>query len=143
MTDFQAALGASQIRRLGKFLKQRRRIAARYKRLLSRVEVKLPNFEGLAESSWHLFVVETIGDAIEGKRDDLFRMLRRAGILVNLHYIPVYRHPYFTKLGFDPRNFPVAEEYYRRAISLPIYAGLTGFQQRKVSRHIVNFLKKK
>jgi dTDP-4-amino-4,6-dideoxygalactose transaminase len=143
MTDFQAALGASQIRRLGKFLKQRRRIASSYKRLLNSVDLKLPNFEELEESSWHLFVVETIGGSIEGKRDDLFRLLRNAGILVNLHYIPVYRHPYFTKLGFDPRNFPVAEEYYRRAISLPIYAGLTGFQQRKVSRHIVNFLKKK
>ena len=143
MTDFQAALGASQIRRLGKFLKERRGIAARYRQLLSGLDLKLPNFEDLEESSWHLFVVETIGENINGKRDELFRLLRSAGILVNLHYIPVYRHPYFSKLGFDPKDYPAAENYYRRAISLPIYPGLTRFQQRKVSRHIVNFFRNK
>jgi UDP-4-amino-4,6-dideoxy-N-acetyl-beta-L-altrosamine transaminase len=143
MTDFQAALGASQIRRLGKFLKRRRTIASRYKRLLGRVDVKLPNFEELEASAWHLFVIETIGKANEEKRDGLFRSLRSAGILVNLHYIPVYRHPYFSKLGFDPTSFPVAEEYYRRALSLPIYPGLTRLQQSKVSRHIANFLRNK
>jgi UDP-4-amino-4,6-dideoxy-N-acetyl-beta-L-altrosamine transaminase len=143
MTDFQAALGASQIRRLGKFLKQRRTIAARYKRLLGRVDVKLPNFEELEASSWHLFVIETIGEANEEKRDGLFRSLRSAGILVNLHYIPVYRHPYFSKLGFDPTSFPAAEEYYRSAMSLPIYPGLTRLQQSKVSRHIANFVRNK
>lgn len=143
MTDFQAALGASQIRRLGQFLKQRRGIVTRYKKLLSRVDLQLPIFEELEESSWHLFVVETIDDHVEGKRDDLFRLLRSVGILVNFHYIPVYRHPYFSKLGFDPKNFPVAEEYYRRAISLPIYPGLTRLKQRKVSRHIVEFFRNK
>jgi UDP-4-amino-4,6-dideoxy-N-acetyl-beta-L-altrosamine transaminase len=143
MTDFQAALGASQIRRLGKFLKQRRTIASRYKRLLGRVDVKLPNFEELEASSWHLFVIETIGEANEEKRDGLFRSLRSAGILVNLHYIPVYRHPYFSKLGFDPTSFPAAEQYYRSAMSLPIYPGLTRLQQRKVSRHIANFVRNK
>jgi UDP-4-amino-4,6-dideoxy-N-acetyl-beta-L-altrosamine transaminase len=141
MTDFQAALGASQIKRLEKFLKQRRSIATRYKRLLSQVDVKLHNLEKLQESSWHLFVIETIGEANERRRDDLFRSLRSEGILVNLHYIPVYRHPYFSKMGFDPTNFPVAEDYYRRAMSLPIYPGLTRFQQSKVSRHINNFFR--
>lgn len=143
MTDFQAALGASQIRRIGKFLKQRRIIASRYKRLLGKVEVKIPNFEQLEASSWHLFVIEIIGEANEEKRDGLFRSLRTAGILVNLHYIPVYRHPNFSKLGFDPANFPVAEEYYTRALSLPIYPGLTRLQQGKVSRHIANFFRNK
>jgi dTDP-4-amino-4,6-dideoxygalactose transaminase len=143
MTDFQAALGASQIRRLGKFLKQRRAIASRYKRLLGRVDVKLPNFDELEASSWHLFVIETIGEAKEEKRDSLFRSLRSSGILVNLHYIPVYRHPYFSKLGFDPTSFPVAEKYYRSAMSLPIYPGLTKWQQSKVSRHITNFFRSK
>jgi UDP-4-amino-4,6-dideoxy-N-acetyl-beta-L-altrosamine transaminase len=143
MTDFQAALGASQIRRIGKFLNQRRAIASRYKRLLGRVDVKLPNFQELEASSWHLFVIETIGEASEETRDRLFRSLRSLGILVNVHYIPVYRHPYFSKLGFDPTSFPVAEEYYRSALSLPIYPGLTRLQQSKVSRHIANFLRNK
>jgi dTDP-4-amino-4,6-dideoxygalactose transaminase len=143
MTDFQAALGASQIKRLGKFLKKRRTIASRYKRLLGRVDVKLPNFEELGASSWHLFVIETIGEANEEKRDGLFRSLRSAGILVNLHYIPVYRHPYFSRLGFDPTSFPMAEEYYRSAMSLPIYPGLTRWQQGKISRHIANFVRNK
>lgn len=141
MTDFQAALGASQIRRLRKFLRQRRTIVSRYKRLLGRVDLKLPNFEELEASSWHLFVIETMGEANEEKRDGLFRSLRSAGILVNFHYIPVYRHPYFSSLGFDPTSFPVAEEYYRSAISLPIYPGLTIWQQSKVSRHIADFLR--
>jgi dTDP-4-amino-4,6-dideoxygalactose transaminase len=143
MTDFQAALGASQIRRLGKFLKQRRTIASRYKRLLGRANVKLPNVEGSGESSWHLFVIEALDKGNEGTRDSLFRSMRSAGILVNLHYIPVYRHPYFSKLGFDPLDFPIAENYYRTAMSLPIYPGLTMFEQNKVSRHILDFFRNK
>lgn len=143
MTDFQAALGASQIRRLGRFLKQRKSIAARYKRLLSGADLELPSFDQLEASSWHLFVVQVNSGASGNKRDSLFGSLRSAGILVNLHYIPVYRHPYFSKMGFDPANFPAAEDYYQRAISLPIYPGLKISQQHKVSRYIVNFLKNK
>lgn len=137
MTDFQASLGVSQIRRLGKFLKQRRSIATKYRKMLGKTSLKLPSFEGYEEASWHLFVLQIVDGVDKSKRDRLFRNLRSEGILANLHYIPVYRHPYFSKMGFDPKNYPAAEEYYKRSISLPIYPGLTRLQQFRISK-IVN-----
>jgi dTDP-4-amino-4,6-dideoxygalactose transaminase len=67
----------------------------------------------------------------------LFERLRNAGILANLHYIPVYRHPYYKKLGFKKTDFPIAEAYYKEAISIPIYSGLTIEKQAEVIERII------
>jgi dTDP-4-amino-4,6-dideoxygalactose transaminase len=82
-------------------------------------------------------------DKITKTHRKVFEALREHGIGVNLHYIPVYHHPYFSKMGFDPRNFPVAEAYYKKSISLPIHPGLTRFQQYKVSRLLTEALNRK
>jgi dTDP-4-amino-4,6-dideoxygalactose transaminase len=63
---------------------------------------------------------------------ELFERLRSSGILVNLHYIPVYHHPFYQKQGFKPADFPEAESYYSQAISLPIYYGLTDEEVRMI-----------
>ena len=138
ITDFQAALGISQLSRLQTFLRQRRKIAARYSSLLAHPEIELPSDMGLLDSAWHLFVIQVKDSALGSRRDRVFEEIRNLGIGVNMHYIPVYRHPYFFRMGFSPSDFPSAEQYFRRALSIPIYPGLTSAQQRHVSRVILS-----
>ncbi len=109
MTDIQAALGASQMRRLDTFLERRRTLAARYDRLLAGLPLQLPHQEAWAASAWHLYVVQ-LADGARVTRDESFARLREAGIGVNVHYIPVHTQPWYRRLGFDWGQFPVAEQ---------------------------------
>ena len=138
LTDFQAALGISQLNRLDKFIKKRQRIANWYKELLLDIDCQLPITETKSSiSSLHLFIIRV------KDRDKLFSYLRSHGILVNLHYIPIYMHPYYQeKFKFKATDFPKTEEYYKTAISLPIYYDLTKSDVRKVSNLIINFFDK-
>lgn len=135
MTDIQAALGISQMKSLdAPFLKNRHVIADNYARMLDDLPMQLPWVHPDTYSSYHLYVVRLRLDLIGLTRDEVFRGLRSRGILVNLHYIPVYRHPYYEKLGFKPGYCPEAEKYYAEAISLPMYSNLgTEDQQRVVN----------
>jgi UDP-4-amino-4,6-dideoxy-N-acetyl-beta-L-altrosamine transaminase len=129
MTDIHAALGSSQLMRLGAYLTKRHAIAARYERLLSALPVKLPWQHPDSYSGLHLYVIRLRLDAIEPTHRQVFERLRAAGIGVNLHYIPVYRHPYYAQFGFAPGYCPEAERYYREAISLPMYPTLSESEQ--------------
>lgn len=133
MTEFQAALGLSQMGRLNSFISRRRELAERYDRLLSATSFLRPLSDSTSsQSAWHLYVLR-LGDGSGSlARRHLFEKLRSDGIGVNVHYIPVPRQPYYRKLGFDPRNFPVAESYYKECISLPLYFDLSETQQDKV-----------
>ena len=93
----------------------------------------LPRSDGLDDSAWHLYVVRLKLDAMQATHRQVFERLRQAGIGVNLHYIPVHLQPYYRRLGFAPGQFPEAEQYYREAISLPMYAGLTDEAQSIVA----------
>lgn len=130
MTDIQAALGLSQLEKLDGFLARRRWLAERYGRLLAELPLQLP--VPAPQSSWHLYVVRLSLPRITPDHRSVFERLRSANIGVNLHYIPVHLHPYYRGLGFAPGDFPVAEQYYREAISLPIYAGLSDSDQERV-----------
>lgn len=131
MTDLQAALGASQMRRLAEFVRARTELAARYDTLLEGLPVsKAPRRVG-ATSAWHLYVIQLDG-ALEPRRRQVFEHMRTAGIGVNVHYIPVHLHPYYRNLGFREGDFPNAEHYYRRAITLPLHPRLTHGQQEQV-----------
>ena len=134
MTDIQAALGTSQLRRLNPFLERRRYLAERYHRLLAALPLQLPALSPLDESAWHLYVVR-LSDRCHRA---VFQSLRDAGIGVNLHYIPVHLHPYYRKLGFAPGDYPRAEQYYREAISLPMFAGLDDERQDRVVDELRN-----
>jgi dTDP-4-amino-4,6-dideoxygalactose transaminase len=131
MTDLQAALGSSQLARLGGFLERRRFLAGRYAHLLAQLPLTLPCAS--AESAWHLYVVRLSLPHIPRSHREVFERLRSANIGVNLHYIPVHLHPYYRRLGFAPGDFPNAEQYYREAISLPMFAGLRDADQERVA----------
>lgn len=132
MTDIQAVLGASQMQRLDEFVSRRRCLAGRYGELVQGLPVKLPAQHSDTASSWHLYVVCLSREKIEKTHQEVFAALRGAGIGVNLHYIPVHTQPYYQKLGFQWGDFPAAERYYREAISLPLYYGLTESAQDRV-----------
>ncbi len=132
MTDIQAALGLSQMQRLDEFVAKRRLIAKRYDELLADFWVTTPWQIPDADSSLHLYIVRLKRDQINFAQKDIFERLRSFGILVNLHYIPMYRHPYFEAMGFIRDEFPEAEKYYAEAISLPIFPTLSETQQTEV-----------
>jgi len=129
MTELQAALGLSQMDRLDAFISRRRALADAYDAALKDLPLRLPGRQVGADSSWHLYVIRLDDPA---PRRGLFEALRAAGIGVNLHYIPVHLQPYYRDMGFGPGDFPVSEEYYARAISIPLHAGLTDDEQAQV-----------
>ena len=132
MTDFQAALGISQMARLEKFIRRRHEIAERYNQLLSTSPITIPFQHTDSHSAYHLYVIRLQLDKIKKTHREIFEALRLAGIGVNLHYMPVYLQPYYKRMGFNPDNFPQAQNYYAEAISLPMYPDLTNAQQDEV-----------
>ncbi|WP_256874491.1 UDP-4-amino-4,6-dideoxy-N-acetyl-beta-L-altrosamine transaminase [Nostoc sp. C057] len=132
MTDIQAALGASQLQRLDKFVERRQLIAQRYNQLLQDLPLILPWQHPDSESSWHLYVIRLKLDKINKTHRQIFEELRSTGVGVNLHYIPVHIQPYYQKLGFQLGDFPKVEQYYEEAITIPLYYGLNEESQDKV-----------
>ncbi len=137
MTDILAALGLSQMQRLDEFVVKRHDIAKRYDQLLSDLPVIMPLQHADSYSSFHLYLIRLKSVQTSKTQREVFDALYAAGIQANLHYIPVYRQPYFEKMGFVKGYCPEAEQYYKEAISLPMYPGLTEAQQD----HIVYTLK--
>lgn len=126
MTDFQAALGVSQMKKLDLFLARREEIAARYNQAFaSNTQIEIPHLQRDVKSGWHLYVIRIR----EKDRTEVYRGLKEAGIGVNVHYIPVYHHPYYQKHGYEKTCCPQAEALYGQMLSLPIYPGLTNEQQ--------------
>ncbi len=132
MTDIQAALGLSQIGRLNEFVTRRHAIAKRYDQQLQAFSVLTPWQHADSYSGYHLYVIRLKLDETKKTQRQVYEALRAAGILVNLHYIPVYRQPYYEKMGIGFGYCPQAEQYYSEAISIPLYPGLTAAQQDQV-----------
>lgn len=137
MTEFQAALGCSQLKRIDKFVSSRREVAAQYDLLLANTPVLLPWQDPDCKSTFHLYIVRLKLDQVTNSHRQVFERMRGAGVGVNLHYIPVYRHPYYESLGFRPENFPEAERYYAEALSLPIYPGLDTTDQHRIVNELL------
>ena len=132
MTDIQAALGVSQMLRLHNFVARRHELAERYNKLLQDLPVTLPWQHADSYSGIHLYVIRLQLDNIRKTHVEVFQSMRDAGILVNVHYIPVHLQPHYKSMGFEQGRFPHAEQYYKEAISLPMYPTLTDEQQDKV-----------
>lgn len=131
MTELQAALGLSQLANLGEFVDRRNMLAERYDELLGVLPIELPGRQAQTRSSFHLYIIR-LRERDPKRHLQIFESLRAAGIGVNLHYIPVHLQPYYRALGFKPGDFPVAEDYYERAISIPLFHGLEKLQQDEV-----------
>lgn len=132
MTELQAALGVSQMDQLDAFVARRHALSERYEQLLQELPVKTPWQHPDSYSGLHLYVIRLQLDKINKSHRQVFELLREHGIGVNLHYIPVHTQPYYQAMGFSVEDFPEAMAYYREAISLPMFQGLTNEQQDKV-----------
>lgn len=140
MTDMQAALGVSQMQRLDPMLARRRELADRYDHLLSYLPIELPQRLHDRSSAWHLYVARLRPDAFVVDRATVFARMREAGIGVNVHYIPIHLQPYYREMGFGDGDFPHSEDYYRRAITLPMFPALTDTQQDRVVAELARAL---
>lgn len=144
MTDIQAALGRSQLKRIGKFLKRRRQIAKSYSVQLKKSHLHLPAPTEGANSAWHLYVVATPKNQTITSRDACIQKLHASGIKANLHYLPVQNFHYYKKRFKNRRRIspcPVAQDYSRRAISLPVHPGLSMKCQNRVVDSLEKILK--
>ena len=132
LTDLHAALGLSQLARIDVFVARRREIARRYDEMLRALPVVTPWQHPDAVSATHLYIVRLDRSRVRRTHRQVFDALRAASIGVNLHYIPVYRQPYYARLGHIAAAYPEAERYYTEAISLPMFPALTEAQQDRV-----------
>ncbi|MEZ9390262.1 DegT/DnrJ/EryC1/StrS family aminotransferase, partial [Vibrio lentus] len=141
MTELQAALGVTQMQRLDEFVAARHVLSKRYNQMLSELPLVLPYQLENTYSGLHLFVIRLKLDEISLTHKQVFDALRENGIGVNLHYIPVHTQPYYQAMGFTEGNFPESEQYYREAISLPMFHGMTEVQQNTVVDVLTDILK--
>lgn len=132
LTDLQAALGLSQMDRLDRYVSIRNELAARYDELLVDFPLVTPHLSQDCYSSRHLYVIRLKLNLIDITRRQVFESLRKQGVGVQIHYIPVPSQPYYKDMGFSDQNYPNALSYYQEAISLPLYPTMTHEQQDKV-----------
>lgn len=125
LTDLQATLGISQMKRLETFIERRKEIACRYTEAFKVYEqagfLKCPLQDPLANSGWHLFILQFCLEQFTVGRRELFDALRAENIGVNVHYIPVHKQPYYQRIGYNTCSLPVAEQLYERFITLPLF----------------------
>jgi UDP-4-amino-4,6-dideoxy-N-acetyl-beta-L-altrosamine transaminase len=139
MTDVHAALGISQMGRVDDFIQKRHVVANRYFHELADLPIQLPYQHPETFSAFHLFIIK-LKQPFNKTHKEVFIELREKGIGVNLHYIPVYHHPYYVKLGFKVGACPIAEDYYSGAISIPMYSSLTVDDQMKTCQILKDVL---
>lgn len=132
LTDVHAALGLSQLPRVATYVERRNELAARYDEALAHLPLQLPHVGSVNRSAYHVYVVRMTRDAAPQRHREVFDELRRRGIGVNLHYMPVHLQPYYRSLGFSVGQFPEAEHHGRSAITLPLYPNLSEQQQDAV-----------
>ncbi len=136
MTDFQAALGISQLKRINSFIKARNKIANRYNKFLKNLPLKLPTVSKNCISTFHLYIIRLNLEKIKKSHKEVFSILRKRGINVNLHYIPIHYHPFYKELLPQNLNLIESERYFNEAISIPIYPKLSLKEQKKIVNDI-------
>jgi len=136
ITDFQCALGLSQLRKIDKFIERRRQIVAEYNNFFSRIDgVSVPEESPGSRHSYHIYVVRLKAKQLIANRARIYAFLKSKNILPGLHYIPVYWQPYYRNLHWYKQGLcPQAEKYYSQALTLPLFA--------KMSQRQIEFIKK-
>lgn len=131
MSDIQAALGISQLKRLPEFMMRRQQLALQYDELLKGLPLRVPARVEQSVSAWHLYVIQ-LTDKSPCSRLQLYREMVAAGVGVNIHYIPVHTQPYYQTLGFQYGQFPNAEHYYEHCLTLPLHPSMSDAEQQQV-----------
>ena len=143
MTDIQAALGISQLKKLDDFLERRIEIAAMYNEAFRDIdEITIPYQADRSKSSWHLYVIKLNLDRMRIDRKEMFRLIQRERIGVNIHYIPVYYFPYYQKLGYEQGICPKSESFYESIITLPLFPKMSDEDILRIIKTIISLIEK-
>ena len=140
ITDMQAALGISQLKKLDSFVKRRKEIALKYDKAFLNSVVK-PLYSFTNNSSYHLFVVKVDFSKLNISKIELFNKMREKNIGLQLHYIPINKQPYYKSLGYGNEDTPIMNIYYDECFSLPMYSSLSNEEQEYVIKTLFEVLK--
>ena len=141
LTDISSALGLSQLKKLDSFLYLRRSIAKRYDEFFSKIDFIKPLYDFTNNSAYHLYVIKIDFEKLKITKKEFVLKMRENNIGLQLHYIPINKQPYYKNLGYGNEITPVMDEYYKKAISLPIYPNLCVDEQDYVCEKILEILK--
>jgi len=141
ITDFQCVLGLSQLKKIDKFIKRRREVVAIYNKAFKNIKgIIIPIEKDYAKSAWHLYTIQVQG--VDRRR--VFEELHKEGILAQVHYIPLHLQPFYQKkFGYKLGDFPVAEKYYEKAITLPLFPKMTSKDVQYVIKSVKKIMSKK
>ena len=141
LTDISCALGLSQLKKLDEFLHLRRLIAKRYDEFFSKIDFIKPLYNFTNNSAYHLYIIKIDFEKLKITKKKFVLKMRENNIGLQLHYIPINKQPYYKNLGYGNEITPIMEEYYKKAISLPIYPNLSVEEQDYVCEKILEILK--
>ena len=141
MSDINASLGLSQLKKTNSFIKKRNNIAKLYNKELKHMPIQLPMVKKENFCSYHLYVIK-LNNRSKIIYNKVFKDFLSKKIDVNLHYLPAHLHPFYKKFGFKKGNFPISESHAERAISIPIYYDLNKKDQIQIIKNIKKILLK-
>ena len=138
LTDFQCALGISQLKKINKFIERRREIVTQYNQAFKNIrEIITPTERNYVKSAWHIYLIQLRLDKLKASQKKIFEALQKERIGVQVHYLPLHLQPfYMKKFGYKIGDFPIAERYYQRAITLPLFPKMTNKDVNDVIRSV-------
>jgi len=142
ITDFQCALGSSQLKKLDLFVEKRRVIATNYDQMFADIDTfTIPKSRNLMDHAYHLYPLQINFEELNLTKSEFFEKMGKVRINLQVHYIPVHLQPFYKKrYGFNVGDYPLAEKFYDRAVSIPIYPSLTDAEVEKVVENIIDFV---